>query len=379
MAKVLIIESEATVAKSLEEAFASIGAVPIVTGDGAEALDLARKNRPDLIILCVELSRGSGYSVCNKLKKDTDLASIPLVLTSSQATEETFEQHKKLRTRAEAYLKKPYATEELIQVAAQYVDMAAGGAVADELEVSLDDVSVDADDGFEVSVEGAGNVLFGGGLEPAHVPESRPVKKARSAFDSVAAADTSKPESADDPSGGFGAGPATQILVSDAEAERLRGEVRQLQQKVQKLEQTLQENELEFNDRLLEESARARDSVDIKKKLSQLEREMSKYQQAAEKAQAEADRYKMELKDGRKEGEDAERERQLLSDKIGQLVDKVKSLAAERDQLQADVQELKKAKIEADNVAEHSTKVREKAKKAVDIAMQLLEETGMIN
>ncbi len=77
--------------------------------DGKEGLDKASADRPDAIILCVELPKMSGYSICNKLKKDDQLKSIPLIITSREATHETFEQHKKLKTRAEAYLIKPFA------------------------------------------------------------------------------------------------------------------------------------------------------------------------------------------------------------------------------------------------------------------------------
>ncbi|MBI3179334.1 MAG: response regulator, partial [Deltaproteobacteria bacterium] len=89
MAKVLVIESEAAVAQALSDALAQQGHQAVITSDGGEALKLAADRRPELIILCVELARGSGYSVCNKLKKDADLASVPLILTSSQATDET--------------------------------------------------------------------------------------------------------------------------------------------------------------------------------------------------------------------------------------------------------------------------------------------------
>ena len=54
--------------------------------DGKDGLDYARDNRPDLIVLCVELPKMSGYSICNKLKKDNDLKGIPLIITSKEAT-----------------------------------------------------------------------------------------------------------------------------------------------------------------------------------------------------------------------------------------------------------------------------------------------------
>ena len=74
MPKVLIVESEPALAKSLSDAFQKRGTTSVITGDGGEALNLARSEKPALIILCVELPRGSGYSVCNKLKKDPEFA-----------------------------------------------------------------------------------------------------------------------------------------------------------------------------------------------------------------------------------------------------------------------------------------------------------------
>ena len=43
----------------------------------------------------------NGFSVCNKLKRDPALKDVPLIIMSSESTEETFEQHRRLRTRAE--------------------------------------------------------------------------------------------------------------------------------------------------------------------------------------------------------------------------------------------------------------------------------------
>ena len=82
--------------------------------DGNEALAYAKENRPSIMVLNVELPKVSGYTVCNKVKKDTGLKAVPLILTSSQATTDIFEQHKKLKTRAEEYLLKPYSSDDLL-------------------------------------------------------------------------------------------------------------------------------------------------------------------------------------------------------------------------------------------------------------------------
>jgi CheY-like chemotaxis protein len=82
--------------------------------DGNEALAYAKENRPSIMVLNVELPKVSGYTVCNKVKKDNRLRAVPLILTSSQATIDIFEQHKKLKTRAEEYLLKPYSSDDLL-------------------------------------------------------------------------------------------------------------------------------------------------------------------------------------------------------------------------------------------------------------------------
>ncbi len=376
MPKILIVESEPPLAKTLSEAFQKKGMTSVLTGDGGEALNLARSERPQLIILCVELPRGSGYSVCNKLKKDPELAAIPLILTSAQATEETFEQHKKLRTRAEAYLKKPYGTDELLMLAMEYLKGTMNGVAAPakdemEVEVSVDDLSVDTED--------AANQLSGDD-EALKTTAMRVPDATRLAAASAAASTARESVVAEPSEEAPAAAPRrpTTSLVSDAEGERLRGEVRQLRQKVQRLEQTLQEKELEFNDRLLQESSRGRESVEIKKKLQVVERDIAKHQQIAEKATAEAEKYKTEFNRLKQEADVSEQDRQLLSDKMGQLVDKVKQLAAERDKLQAELTRLdgEHDVLKAD--VESAQKVKEKARKAVDIAVQLINETGLV-
>ncbi|MCK6552064.1 response regulator, partial [Myxococcota bacterium] len=141
-ATVLIIDAEEEFANSLAEALRRVGVEPSVTGDGKVGLDLARINVPSAIVLCVELPRMSGYSICAKLKKDNALKGVPLVITSSEATPETFEHHKKLKTRAEEYLKKPFDPAELVDLLRGYVPIGMGSPGVGEPiseELSIED------------------------------------------------------------------------------------------------------------------------------------------------------------------------------------------------------------------------------------------------
>jgi CheY-like chemotaxis protein len=177
MATVLIIDGDVAVAQTLKDALAASGVHSIVTGDGTEGLGLAKADPPDVIVLCVELSRVSGYSICNKLKKDPSLAGVPLVLTSSQATEETFEQHKKLRTRADAYLKKPFEIDAFLGILGEYFPLQGAAARVDDpgADVDIGESAElgDVDDDLSSVADGAAVASAGDdGVDEA--PRSRP-------------------------------------------------------------------------------------------------------------------------------------------------------------------------------------------------------------
>jgi DNA-binding response OmpR family regulator len=138
--KILIIESDAALAASIAAALYARGAEVALARDAGSAVDAARGARPDGIVLCAELPGGSGFVVCNKLRKEADLRAIPLLLTSAAASEETFEQHRKLKTRADGYLRKPFAIAALIEQLAPLAGLAdaAPGAPDDDDLLAFD-------------------------------------------------------------------------------------------------------------------------------------------------------------------------------------------------------------------------------------------------
>src|SRR5208337_1453462 len=144
--KVLVFESDPAFAGELRNELGKLGCTTTVVDDGNVGLQQAGAEKPDLVLLSIELPRMNGFSVCNKLKKDVNLKDVPLIIMSSESSDETFDQHKKLRTRAEAYVHKPIKFHDLLQqiqsfVAIEAEEMAATGDIEIE-EVSpesLDD------------------------------------------------------------------------------------------------------------------------------------------------------------------------------------------------------------------------------------------------
>ena len=153
--KVLVFESDVAFAGELRNELGHLGCTTTVVDDGNVGLQQAAAERPDLILLSIELPRMNGFSVCNKLKKDPNLKDVPLIIMSSESSDETFEQHKKLRTRAEDYVHKPVAFGELLQhirgfvpltAAASHVDADGAIVIDDEIEVGATDYLLDDDD-----------------------------------------------------------------------------------------------------------------------------------------------------------------------------------------------------------------------------------------
>ena len=55
-------------------------------GDGHEALEVARRERPDLILLDINMPRLNGFEVCQALKHDPETANIKVVVLSARGS-----------------------------------------------------------------------------------------------------------------------------------------------------------------------------------------------------------------------------------------------------------------------------------------------------
>src|SRR5207248_8197189 len=125
--RILVIDSDESLANVLAAAIAKSGLVPLTATNSEHGMTLAKQESPDLIVVCVEAQPTNGYMLCTRLKKDEKLKSIPVILTSANATPDSFEKHKKLKTRAEDYLIKPFGAQAMLQMAARLLGAPAAG------------------------------------------------------------------------------------------------------------------------------------------------------------------------------------------------------------------------------------------------------------
>src|SRR5437762_2611450 len=117
--RILLIDPDESFTQGLAAAATAAGFRASTASDSEQGMALARQDNPDLIVVCVEAQPTNGYMLCTRLKKDDRLKQIPVILTSANATPDSFEKHKKLKTRAEDYLIKPFAPHAMLQKAAE--------------------------------------------------------------------------------------------------------------------------------------------------------------------------------------------------------------------------------------------------------------------
>ena len=76
--------------------------------DGVDGLHAARGQDVVMVVLGVEIPRLSGYSICNKLRKDPALAGRPILMTYRQESADAIKEHPSLGMEISAYVSRPY-------------------------------------------------------------------------------------------------------------------------------------------------------------------------------------------------------------------------------------------------------------------------------
>jgi len=81
--KILFIEDERALHKSLGEILSINGFELISAYDGEEGLKLAKESKPDLILLDLILPKLHGFDVLKKIKESRDMEDIPLIILTN--------------------------------------------------------------------------------------------------------------------------------------------------------------------------------------------------------------------------------------------------------------------------------------------------------
>ena len=82
--KILVVDDEPDAREFLSIVFTDFGATVVLAEDGVEALEVARRETPDLVTLDITMPRKTGAEVYEQMRRDPDLREIPVCIISGQ-------------------------------------------------------------------------------------------------------------------------------------------------------------------------------------------------------------------------------------------------------------------------------------------------------
>ncbi len=117
--KVLIVEDNALNLKLLNDILEYHGYEVLTTGHGGAALEIARQEHPDLILMDIQLPDITGMEAASRLKADEQTRAIPIVAVTAFAM--SGDEAKILASGCDDYVAKPFNVVDFLKLVERYV------------------------------------------------------------------------------------------------------------------------------------------------------------------------------------------------------------------------------------------------------------------
>lgn len=109
---ILVVDDERNIVELVKFNLEKEGYRVIVARDGLQAVDCAKKEKPDLIVLDVMLPHMDGFEVCRAIQKDSGIGDTPIIMLTAKSEE--IDKVLGLEIGADDYMTKPFSPRELI-------------------------------------------------------------------------------------------------------------------------------------------------------------------------------------------------------------------------------------------------------------------------
>ena len=111
--KILVVDDEIYIVHILDFSLGMEGYEVLTALDGEQALEKARAERPDLIVLDIMMPKLDGYETCKRLKADDATKAIPVILLSAKGR--NVDQKVGFEVGADDYITKPFSPRKLVE------------------------------------------------------------------------------------------------------------------------------------------------------------------------------------------------------------------------------------------------------------------------
>jgi len=117
--RILIVDDEPDLLRAIAFRLEIEGYKTLTARDGKRGLELAKKERPDLILLDIKLPVMDGKYVCQRLKSDDNFKKIPVILLTASVVGKRVNIKKVFG--ADDYILKPFEPEELLNKVKKHI------------------------------------------------------------------------------------------------------------------------------------------------------------------------------------------------------------------------------------------------------------------
>ena len=117
--RVLVVEDHEDNRQILRDLLGSAGYEMTEAWDGEASVSAAKEQRPDLILMDIQLPLLDGYEATRRIKADPELKNIPIIAVTSYAL--SGDDGKAHTAGCDAYVTKPYSPRELLAKIRQYL------------------------------------------------------------------------------------------------------------------------------------------------------------------------------------------------------------------------------------------------------------------
>jgi two-component system alkaline phosphatase synthesis response regulator PhoP len=111
--KILVVDDEVYIVHILDFSLGMEGYEVLTALDGEQALEKARQEHPDLIVLDIMMPKLDGYETCKLLKADDGTRNIPVILLSAKGR--NADQKVGFDVGADDYITKPFSPRKLVE------------------------------------------------------------------------------------------------------------------------------------------------------------------------------------------------------------------------------------------------------------------------
>ncbi len=118
--KILLAEDDKFIQRAYKDGIEHKGLDVIVASDGVEALDMAKEESPDLILLDLIMPKKNGFDVLKEIKNDESLKDIPVIVLSNLGQDSDVSECKK-NGASEYLIKSDYSISEIVSKINKYI------------------------------------------------------------------------------------------------------------------------------------------------------------------------------------------------------------------------------------------------------------------